>query len=453
MHLNELPAEIISRICRFLGLIIRKHVFPSLVLAYNNHDFDSLRKTCKELRHKTEYDATVRYRKRFSTRTVPLDYQSCDKFLNVIKVPIFRDMIQTIRFKLRDQYNDPYDFRDNPDDEDGAPGRTIPRIRTRMFLESDEASEILADCFRNLEMARRLQRIELLDNFGHDLILRSMELANFSRKLAYLPIEPEHLLRWGYDKLQQTPKTFSPYIKGLIMQPLLPDPCDTEPPAAGQAVNPLGLHIKDYRPTKPSFTELMSAFIDVEEIQLYGCCSNPALRFCHGCDDLFAQNFAPTRYHSLSRLAIQRIFISGGRLRRFIKRHADTLNKLEVSYVSLTDGSWQSIAQGLAKLRYLGELKLSRLTQKHAIRNVDRPKEYCNDFELNLRSRDDVQHFLEVFITYFSTVLYLNSDRVRGSPPKYHQVKLFRLPEKAIEESLSEEAAALWKYAEIGGFK
>ena len=366
---------------------------------------------------------------------------------------MFRDMLQTIRFRLRDQYDDPYDCRDNPDGEDGAPGRTIPRIQTRMFLESDEAAEILQECFRYLETAKRLQRIELLDNFGHDLILRSMVLANFSRKLACLPIEPEHLSRWGYGKLQQTPKAFITYIKGLIMQPLLPDPCDTEPPAAGQAANPLGLHVKDYRPTTRSLAEYMSAFIDVEEIQLYGCRSNPALRFCHGCDDLFARNFAHTLYTNLRSLAIRRMFISGGRLRRFIKRHADTLNKLEISYVSLTDGSWQSIAQGLAKLESLSELKLSRLTQKHSIRNIDRPPEYCNDYGLNLRNKDDVQHFLEVFITYFSTVLYLNSNRVRAKPPKYHQVKLFRLPEKAVVESLSEEAAALWVYAEFGELK
>lgn len=50
MHLNELPVEIISRICRFLGLIIRERVSPDLLITYKNHDFDSLRETCKVIR-------------------------------------------------------------------------------------------------------------------------------------------------------------------------------------------------------------------------------------------------------------------------------------------------------------------------------------------------------------------------------------------------------------------
>jgi hypothetical protein len=47
MHLDELPVEIISRICRILGLSYVRHWGGPLTAYYTDEDFQSLRRVCK----------------------------------------------------------------------------------------------------------------------------------------------------------------------------------------------------------------------------------------------------------------------------------------------------------------------------------------------------------------------------------------------------------------------
>jgi hypothetical protein len=156
------------------------------------------------------------------------------------------------------------------------------------------------------------------------------------------------------------------------------------------------------------------------------------LRLCHGCDDLFAKNFSNALYPELTSLVICGMFISGGRLRRFIKRHGDTLKEFIISTGMLTDGSWASIAQGLMKLQRLDQIIFTGLIQKrgeHQPARV-RPSAYPTSSYSSVRGSEDVKHFLEVFMDCFSTFSYLNVARFGWSRPHYRQVKLFDLPQR-----------------------
>jgi hypothetical protein len=393
----------------------------------------------------------VRYSAKLEELEITFERRSFENLLRISKVPAFRDRIYTICLHLEVEDDESYDSVGFSDEHDDQLWRGLPRPWVHTFLESEWAAEVLAGCFRNLQSARNLERIRLRDNFGHDLVLRAMSLAGFCQRLVCPSITPEHGFRWGYGCLLKTPEAFKPYMKGLKVQSLLPDPGSIKLSAKRREENSLGLHVKNYLPTTAKFAKLMSAFIDVEEIELNGCRSSPRLRICHGCDDLFVNNFAPVLYHNLRSFTIEGTFISGGRLRRFIKRHAETLISIQVRYVSLTDGSWRSIAQGLAKLPHLNDMKLVDLWQKHAAKTAKRSADYPRTYAVEMKDQANTQHFLRTLVEGFSTVQYLNPRRMRRSPPIYHQVKLFELPGVSAAIHQSNSILAMRRYAEVDG--
>jgi hypothetical protein len=393
----------------------------------------------------------VRYSTILEELEVNLERSSLTQFLRTIKNPAFRDRIYTIYLYT------PEPPECDSDDESSMNVRseqsTAFERAAEEFRASSEAAHQLAECFQNLEKAKNLQRIELLSDFGHDMVLRAMSLAQFSRQLAYIGIEPNTLSRVGYGMLSTSPQACAPYIKGLRIQPDLSSKEHTAHKLSveQQEENPLGLHIKNYRPTTPEFTQVVSALVNVGSLEFSGCRPDPALHLCHGCEDLFAKNFARTIFPNLSCFAVQSAFISGSRLRGFIKRHAMTLTNVDVSFVSLTDGSWRSIAQGLAKLPHLQILKLHALRQKGRNPRIARPPQYSNSSAVALEDTSHVRHFLDVFIAFFSTVECLNTFRFASDPPKYHEARLFELPElrgASDRNGLLKAVAALQAYAE-----
>lgn len=462
MQLDALPVEILSRICRFLGLQVFKYPGQAPIVQYLNKDFRSLRGTCKvtqisqyvskfakigqELYNKTGYDAAVRYNTLLEELEIYVERSGFETLLQIVKVPAFRNRIYTIYFHVRDQHYEEFD-----------PGDTTEPVccaKLQALQASNESVRLLADCFKFLETAKHLQRIELNANYGHDLLLCAMVLARFSRKQFFLAIEPNHLARFGYGHFSSTPQTYLHYIKGLVIQPMFTEShLDLEDLSVKQREkNLLGLHIKNFRPTTTQLKDLISALDNLEALELNGCRSNPALRFCHGCDDLFVENFARTLYPHLSSLTINSMFISGGRLRRFIKRHSVTLTKVDIGYAMLTDGSWRSIAQGLAKLPTLSELRLMHLRQKHAAKHAVQPApHHVKDSQVRLSGRSHVERFLRAFVAYFGTVQYLTHARVSGSPPIYHEAKLFRLPNEPIVSGQLKAVAVMRKYAGVSG--
>jgi hypothetical protein len=168
---------------------------------------------------------------------------------------------------------------------------------------------------------------------------------------------------------------------------------------------------------------------------------------------LFAQSFASTSFRNLSSLTIMSTFISGSRLRKFIKSHAATLHAIDISHTTLTDGSWQSIAQGLAKLPHLSNLHLISIRQKRpassrAVKHV-RPAIFAAAEKVGYKEASHVQHFLSVFIACFSTVLCTNPSRFSWSRPKYFEARLFQLPPVAVPSGQLEAVAVIRDYASL----
>jgi hypothetical protein len=379
--------------------------------------------------------------------------------LQVVKIRPFCQRLQWIRFCDEDEatYDSPSDFGENFDDE--RPGRwtRIASVKSPKSLEdeffeelnrsaraiaveasgpsdinhsraSDEEVEILAECFRHLKLAKNLQCIKLCSAYGHDGVIRGMSLASFSPKVVVLTIDVAYLTRVGYGKLSDNPQDYSKYVKGLKINPsYATDPNDYWIDEQERSI-PWGAHIKNFRPTTTTLTKLVSALINIESLTICGCRIYHSIRLCHGCDDLFAKNFALTFYPQLGTLNLNHVFMSGGRLRRFIKRHSNSLFEVNMVGVVLTDGSWRSIAQGLAKLPELRGLRLSSLRQKHRELNDRPPSEYHNVSRISLHSRSHIHDFLTIAVEYFSTVQCSNPDRFRRRPPKYHQAKLFEPP-------------------------
>jgi hypothetical protein len=409
----------------------------------------------QELYHKTSYDAGVRYSILLEELEINLESSSFDKFLQIIKNPAFRDRIYTIYIYTPEcPDSDPGLPSKNPSAEELAFNKAAEDFRS-----SNEAINRLAECFRHLEKAKSLQRIELCSNRGHDMVLRAMSLAAFSRQLAYFGIEPKQLSKLGYGMLSTSPKDCVRYIKGLQIQPMMSDPeAGHEHPADQREENVMGLHIKNYRPTTVEFTDLVIALLSVGTLEYNGCRAHPKIRFCHACDDLFARVFARTVFPNLSCLTITSTFMSGGRLRKFVKCHATTLTYIDMTFVSLTDGTWRSIAQGFAKLLRLQTLKLSALRQKSRAAKITgqttRPPQYTNTFQVTFEDANHVKQFLKIFIVFFSTVQYLNPGRFKRTPPMYHEARLFDLPETSEASSQIgslKAVSVLRTYAEESG--
>jgi hypothetical protein len=367
----------------------------------------------QELYQKTEYDAAVLYSDNLQLLELSLGHSSLLQFLHISSIPSFRNRIHTVRFL-------------SPSDSDYVAQRGYETCfgrkrddRTALHVVVD----ILSDCIRQLKTAKMWQRIEIVSEDGHDLVIRALLLALVPRRVLYLNVDVNRLTNMAYGSLSDTPQAYAPYVKGLQVRAPMVD--DYEKRIEKEDGNPLGVHIKDFRPTTTEVAQFIASFINVESLRIQGCRDSPMLRICHGCDDLFAKNFGPTLYPNLSQLTLRNLYISGSRLRRFIKRHSGTMIHVDMKYVTLTDGSWRSIAQGLAKLPNLRELSLESIQQKGNSKAVTLPAQYNNHYCVKLEDRGQVQNFFKIFLEFFSTVQRLNPSRFRESRPMYHDVRLF----------------------------
>lgn len=176
----------------------------------------------------------------------------------------------------------------------------------KAYQASEQAIQLLETALRNLGNLKNLQRIDPCGFDGAQLCLRAMLLAQFHRKLASFPLSPNDLKRSGYGILE-TPHVLVPYIKCLSVWGGRSSKIDV-PVLNHKEENTKGLHIKDYRPGTPEFTDLIRAFSDLEEFEITGCLSCPRLRFCHGCNDLFTISFAPIWFPKLYNLSVERHF-------------------------------------------------------------------------------------------------------------------------------------------------
>ena len=174
MDLRILLPEILSRVCRFIGLREAEH--PLRI--YFNRDFHSLRLVCKEIYYKTTYDARIRYEPQLQQLDMTLTYKSLVLLLHIYSVPAFRDKIEVIClrhpcFIRRNVYDvEPYvpsggEYEAHLYDEG-----------TDALVNSSEAYNLLTACFRELRKSSSIPRKTSVPNKeAHPLIFTALELA------------------------------------------------------------------------------------------------------------------------------------------------------------------------------------------------------------------------------------------------------------------------------------
>ncbi|KAI4943546.1 hypothetical protein J4E91_009183 [Alternaria rosae] len=119
-----------------------------------------------------------------------------------------------------------------------------------------------------------------------------------------------------------------------------------------------GYHVKDYRLNQPQIASFFHGLRSVPRLWLNGCDDFPRLRFCNACNDIFAYSIAKVPCTHLTTLNIRCMYISGGRLQRFIKQQAHTLENIYIDSTTLTDGYWKNFARVLKKVSSLEQLFL-----------------------------------------------------------------------------------------------
>jgi hypothetical protein len=158
----------------------------------------------------------------------------------------------------------------------------------------------------------------------------------------------------------------------------------------------------------------------------------PRLRFYHGCNDLFITNFVKKIFPHLKVFELSGIYNSGGRLTRFIKNHATTLEKVVLGSSTLTDGSWRWTFQGLLKCAKLRDLRLHpRLCQKASVTFLDKLRpvyvrlgydHYGTRNSIDIIGAHKVHSTLKSLVQHYHTSLHVDGRRIL---PKYFEVCLF----------------------------
>jgi hypothetical protein len=379
----------------------------------------------QKIYHRTHFDASVRFGCLLEGYDVHIDEFSILRLLHFASIPSCRDKIETIfvyRSRTVDKSRNTY--LDQEDNE--------------AYMSSPELIYLLAECFRKLEKAKSLDVIQIRTAHGHDSIFRALNMANFPRKIVTASVHTKTFEEQGYGAFSESPSTYAAYVKGLqIQEPLAWHRCKEIRPAAptqelrDQLVdNKEGYHVRAYRPNYPHFADSVKTMTGIERLELNGCDFHPRLRICNGCHDLFMDHFTGVVFNHLTSLYIGSIYISGGRLRSFLKLQTKTLAKVSFFGTKLTDGTWRSIAQGLVKLEHLEELTfVSRLYQKHEAHlegHLPHSLTYVEDASecFQPRGPSDVQRCLTAFVQHFHTRMCTHH-HTHLALPTYHEVRLF----------------------------
>jgi hypothetical protein len=300
MSLLALSTELLSKVCRFLGLY-----YNSLAeeLKYDNSSFQSLRLTCRALYDRTTYDAVVRCGLQLEDLRITLTNKSLYQLLHISETLALRDSIDRVWFHA-----------------------TAYEDEIQMFLNSSEALSILAQCFRNLQAAKRLQAIDAYDQRIHNIVFSALALAQFPRKIVDVTILPQNILEGKYRMLGRSTGHCAPYLKGLFVEsPGMYIVGLRSKPIEEDALPKVGCHVASYRIRHPEIAAFLAAHHSIEHLQLLGCLNEPVWQDCRACNDLFADNIAPNRYACMTSLSISSMYVYGDQLQKFLKGHADTL--------------------------------------------------------------------------------------------------------------------------------
>jgi hypothetical protein len=413
MELIELPVELLSRVCRFTGR--QPNALKNGKYSYENKDFISLRSTCKEIYARTNFDASVRYG--VHELMLELSPSSLAFLLHLSKIPAFRNRMTRIHlFRVtKPQSVDEYEWFVSQEDE-------------YSFVRSGEAAYMLAQCFRHLHDADSF--IELILPYGRFIIdeqttvLRALQLSEFPWKVAfvYLWVENSQKPEWG--RWAECLSEFRPYIeKAIFLTPQSRRKDVTEN-------REVGAHIQNMHLNHPNLLQAVAVTTDVERLELQGCRGVPELRICHGCEDLFSRHIMTRSYEDLLSLQLSDLYISGSRLRGFLKQ-ARILFWFEAYDTTLTNGSWKSIYQGLRKLPDLLNLQIRHNYQKHGPLTPVIVPDACRNGHPKDMSGHHVEHdhvklVLDAMVTHFHVRPKRRKQKYRG--PRYYEVCLFEVP-------------------------
>ena len=438
MSLLDLPKELLSRVCRFIGLDHQRR-------KYEHKDFGSLRLTCRELYNRTTYDAIIRYGPMLRVLKIKFTYPSLCRILQIVKIEEFRDRIVALEL-------DPYTSLDvldpslppHPGDEE-----------REMFTDSSEAVLLLTECLRWLAKAKRLVQVQHSRSESIHVSLAALVEAQFPVKLDIVYASPRALIAPpGHGDFGRSPAIYVPYIRCISTDGGVPGVLDYDEELIqelGEYKNEVGIHIKKYRLRQPAVAAFWFGLRDIEHLHISGCICDPYLRFCNACDDTFTHIFN-VAFNHLTAFHLFCMYVSGGRLRRWLREQGHTLTQLLFSNNVLTDGSWKTIAQGLVKLPLLRGLTLDHdLLQKGAVpRPLGQqiPGYQCEDPDDDDAGVDKVHHYLAFFIENFCTERYTGSRYLPWPLPHYHKVDLPIFSLNYGPESIDRDPAvqALEKY-------
>jgi hypothetical protein len=322
------PPELISRICRFIGLTVNGRV------RYTDKGLRNLRLTCRELCEKTTFDAAVRYDMCLEEIDVWTSHRGLCKLLHLTQVPAFRERIGHIRLCAPNgPYRYDYDSYAFPKWVRDAKRHTkIEAIET--YRESGEAVLLLAACLHNLKNAASFTMLEVGEEDDYRLALSALELCKFPRPIATLDIESEYIQGYQSRALSTDTTDIASYLKGVkVVAPTLAEHgiqfrvyVGTEEKIqrhqrlvrAARDSNEVKFHFQNYTPRRLKLPEIIGNTSGIEHLELDGCCERDKhpLRFCNGCQDVFARRVATTYYTHLTSFCVRAMYISGGRLRR-----------------------------------------------------------------------------------------------------------------------------------------
>jgi hypothetical protein len=306
-------------------------------------------------------------------------------------------------------------------------------------------------------VAKRLVEVVIWDG-QITAVLEGMALAQFPEKIATTVVNVQSLCDGEYSTFGQSPGLYSDYVRRIeiecprvwIRSTRNPHAMTLDNLRARLEHNEPGYHVKSYSPGRIAvLSGLLTALDVMRELRLVGCRVYPRLRFCNGCNNIFVQNVANIKYPQLTKLHISQIYVSGGRLRKFLKLHSDTISSIHFHWVKLTDGSWR-----LAKFTRLDALNLLRLYQKApgVTATEDLPSHLIlSGLEMIVKGTADIEIVMELWVRYFRTQVADDSlDGMEGQVPTYYQPVLFQ-PEDTIHplpEDAPQAKMALLKYVE-----
>ena len=322
---------------------------------------------------------------------------------------------------------------------------------------------LVAQCFRNLKDAPALSEIIVHGRNLYGLVPAALTASEFSREIAIFEVLAQPFVESGYRSVTSSTGECARYTKGLIMS--APDSA-FEPGISldrklakqkEKQVGNQGYHLKGYQPSYREFSRFLAAYNEITHLEIVGCNKMPMLRLYDGCDAVF-KHIATANFPHLTYLSMEKVYVSGGRLRRFVKQHTKTLKEVGFSSVSLTDGSWQSLAQGLLELPQLETLYLESLYQRHEVTKSKIPSFSDQRWYLELvyHGKSNIELFLQMFLQQLWTADFnrkryshgYTTQPSRKTRASYYQVYMYDFPNVVSSAGYMEAAFVELRYAQ-----